>query len=303
MMNFNISRRWMVLPLLSMLAIISCSSLATLQPPQPTPIQSTQIETNSTETVQPTLIQSTPTAEVVQGTLAATSSPSCTVLQDLNLRFGPGTAYIPRIRVLPADSILTPLGFAPKGIPGGSWAYVQDTTSQDKGWVSAGTQYISCNVDVTALALVAFGTPVPPPLPNTAQASPGPGTCGQGGVTSDNGVDVYDCTVVFSNDGLIQFKVLKNGQEIGKPDGVQNVNFSVTQGGDKIYDHTESNAPYCIFGGDGPCNSWVLEDYLYKWEPGGSIIEAKKYSVSITATLDDPSVNLFWSADIRITLP
>ena len=301
-MNFNIFLRRIIFLFLAMLILISCSSLKTL-PTQSTPTVNTQIETNPSETIQPTLAQSTPTTGVVQETVTASPNPSCTVLQDLNLRSGPGTAYIPRIRVLPAKSILTPLGFAPKGVPGGSWAYVQDSASQDKGWVSAGTQYISCNIEVTALALMAFGTPVPPPLPSTSQTSPGPGTCGQGGIASDNGVDVYDCTVVFSNDGLIEFKVLKNGQEIGKAGGVQNVNFSVTQKGDKVYDHTESNAPYCIFGGDGPCNSWVLEDYVYKWEAGGSILETKKYTVSITATLDDPSVNLFWSADINLAAP
>jgi hypothetical protein len=301
MMNNNIFPRWIALPLLTMLAILACNLPASVTPPpsQPTAAQEIQTEAKPTETAQPT-----PTVEVIQATVTASPDPSCTVLQDgLNLRSGPGTAYNPRIRALPADSLLTPLGFAPKGIPGESWAYVKDLSSLDKGWVNAGAQYISCNVDVSALSLVAFDPPLPPSLPDTSQASPGPGTCGQGGIFSDNGVDVYDCAVVFSDAGLIQFKVLKNGEEIGKADGVQNVNFSVTQNGDVVYNHTEGNAPYCIFGGDNRCNSWVLEDYIYKWEAGGSVVEKKKYTVSITPTLDDPSVNLFWSADIKITLP
>ena len=302
MMNKNIFPRWMALPLLIMLAMLACNISAATPPSIPITGENTATEAGPAATEQPT---STPIVivQVVTATSPALASgPSCTVLQDLNLRSGPGTAYRPPISSLPANSLVTPLGFAPKGIPGGSWAYVQDSASQDKGWVSAGAQYIACNIDVTALSLVAFGTPLPPSLPNTSQASPGPGTCGQGGITSDNG-DVYDCAVVFSDEGLIQFKILKNGEEIGQAGGVQNVNFSVTQNGDTIYKHTESNAPYCIFGGDNSCNSWVLEDYVYKWEAGGSVVEKKKYNVSITATLDDPSVNLFWSAVINLAAP
>lgn len=306
-MNPNVIPRWMTLPFLTMLTIIACSlpALVTSPPPEPTATQNIQAELQATDTLEPTLTQTLPATESATETIAASPSPSarCTVLQDLNLRFGPGIAYRPRIRVLAANSAVTPLGFAPQGIPSGRWAYVQDSASQDKGWVSAGSQYIACNVDVTAMSLVAFGTPPPPPLPNTAQTSPGPGTCGDGGVISDNGIDVYDCSVVFSNDWLVQIRIVKNGIEIGETGGVQNVNFLVTQNGDEVYSHTENGAPYCIFGGDGPCNSWVLEDYFYKWEAGGPPVEAREYNVSISPSLDDPSVNLFWSADITMALP
>jgi len=301
-MNKNIFPRWMALPLLIMLAMLACNISAST--PASIPITG---ENTATEAVPATTEQSTSTpiviVQVVTATSpASTSGPSCTVLQDLNLRSGPGTAYRPPISSLPANSHVTPLGFAPKGIPSGSWAYVQDSASQDKGWVNAGEQYIACNVEVTALSQMAFDPPSAPALPNTSQVSPGPGTCGQGGIFNDNG-DEYDCAVVFSDNGFIQFKVLKNGAEIGKADGVQSVSFSVTQNGDSVYDHTEGNAPYCIFGSDNQCNSWVLEDYVYKWEAGGAAVEKKEYTVKITPTLDDPSINLYWSADIKITLP
>jgi hypothetical protein len=293
----------MMLPLLATLAILACNISASTPASIPVTEENTATEAGPAATEQPT---STPIIIIKEVTVtgpAPTSGPSCTVLQDgLNLRSGPGTAYRPPISSLAVNSLVTPLGFAPKGIPSGSWAFVQDSASQDKGWVNADAQYISCNVDVTALSAVAFEPPSPPSLPDTSQASPGPGTCGQGGIFSDNG-DEFDCAVVFSDNGFVQFKVLKNGEEIGKNGGVQNVNFSVDQNGDTVYNHTESNAPYCIFGGDDRCNSWVLEDFIYKWEAGGSVVEKKKYTVSITANLDDPSVNLFWSADIKITLP
>jgi hypothetical protein len=288
-----------------MLAILACGSPVPSAPQtESTATQDIPTETGFAETASPTLEQFTPTTTVAQEETAIPSpAQSCSVLQDLNLRYGPGTAYNPRIRVLPVNSSVTPLGYAPNGIPGGSWAYVQDSASLDKGWVNAGPQYISCNMEVASLPLEPFGTPLPPSLPDTSQASPGPGTCGQGGVVSENGIDVYDCAVDFSSNSLLQFKIIKNGEEIGKAGGVQNVNFSVTQNGNTVYNHTEGNAPYCIFGGDSICNSWALEDYIYKWEAGGSVVEQKKYTVSITPTLDDLSVNLFWSADITLTLP
>jgi hypothetical protein len=303
-MNKKNFLHWMMLSLLTTLAILACNISASTPAAIPVTGENTATEAIPIATEQPT---STPIVIIREVTVtgpAPTSRPICTVVQDnLNLRSGPGTAYRPPITSLPVNSELTPLGFAPEGIPGGSWAYVQDSASQDKGWVNAASQYITCNIDVTALPQMAFDPPTPPSLPDTSQASPGPGTCGQGGIFSDNGVDVYDCDVVFSDKGFLQFKVLKNGEEIGKDGGVQNVNFSVDQNGETVYNHTENNAPYCIFGGDDRCNSWVLEDYTYKWEAGGSVVEKKKYTVSITANLDDPSVNLFWSADVKITLP
>ena len=298
-MNRAIFSRWMTLPLLLTLAVIACGTpVSVTSPPEPTDTQEIQTDPGDTEAASPTS-----TAKVIVTEVSPVGTdPSCNVLQDLNLRFGPGTAYRPPIRALPANSLVTPLGFAPQGVPGGSWAYVRDTATQDEGWVSAGAQYISCNVELAALPSVAFGTP-PPFFPSTSQVSPGPGTCGQGGITSDNTGDVYDCDVKFSDDFLIQMIILKNGQEIGEADGVQNVSFSVNiKDGDTIYSHTENNQPYCIFGGDSTCNPWVVEDSVVKWEAGGAILETGDYTISITPTLDDPSINLFWSADITLTV-
>lgn len=139
-------------------------------------------------------------------------------------------------------------------------------------------------------------------FPSSSQSSPG-GTCGEGGVVSESTGDLYDCAAVFSEDTLIQFIILKNGQEIGREGGVQNVYFSVDQNENHIYDVTENTAAYCIFGGNGPCNPWVLEDNIFKWGPGGLPVESGTYTISISPTLDDPSVNLFWSVDVTVTVP
>ena len=295
-MKAPIFPRALILISLTFLTIIACITPAATQSPSAPSrdSQNTEIPSENTATVAP---------GVTQEATSTNSTAQCSILQDLNLRIGPGTAYRPIIRVLQANSVVTPLGYVPQGFRGGDWAYVQNTTTSDKGWVSAGPQYISCNIELASLSPVAFGTPPPAPLPKTAQTSPGPGTCGEGGVPSDNGVDVYDCIVTSADDTLIQLAILKNGQEIGETTGVQNVVFTVSQNNNPIYTYTDEHYAFCIFGGDGPCNEWLLEDYIYKWAPGGAPVQVGTYNVSIVPTLDDPSVNLFWSADITISLP
>ena len=122
-MNQSMFSRWIPFSFLAVLTIISCNFAASAASPTPesTATQAIPIEPENTATVKPTL-----TVEVIQETIVASPGPSCTVLQDLNLRFGPGTAYRPPIRSLPANSVVTPLGFAPQGIPGGTWAYIQE---------------------------------------------------------------------------------------------------------------------------------------------------------------------------------
>jgi hypothetical protein len=143
------------------------------------------------------------------------------------------------------------------------------------------------------------------PKPPSAQSSSVEGTCGAGGITGSNG-NIFDCSVKFTEDGglPIQFVVIRDGQEIGKPEGVEKVDFKITKDGKEVYSRTETNKDYCLFGGDGPCNSWTLEDYVNKWESGGAIVEEGDYEVSIDATLNnEPDVVLHWDAVVSIKLP
>ena len=303
--------RRVTLSLLAALIIISCSfssSAISTASPQPADTQAIETQPEDTEIVQPSATTQF-TATAVQGTTATSPGPSCTVLQDLNLRLGPGTAYRPPIRALPANSVVTALGFAPQGIPGGSWAYVEDPATQDRGWVSAGSQYISCNVELSTLPPVDFGTPPPPPLPNSTQTSnpDGNGFC----VDSSTG---YQCVGIFSDESLFQFRILKNGVELGELDGVVEVSFAVNQNDEPIYEIVEVNEAFCIFGGNGPCNPWVVEDGIYKWRPGGPPVEAGEYEMEIFATVNDPTLPIDetlpagqaqsrWAVTFTLTLP
>lgn len=276
----------------TILFLLSCT-LVTSQAPTETPVPtSTQLtEPAPTETT-----QATNTADPAQETTATSPGPGCTILQDLNFRSGPGTAYRPPIRALPANSVVTPLGFAPQGIPGGSWAYVQDPATGDRGWVSAGPQFISCTIDLSTLPPVAFGTPPPPPLPNSTQTSDpdGNGFC----IDPDSG---YQCVGTFSRDSLFQFQILSNGVEVGQNEGVQEVSFAVKRNGRAVYSIVETVRAYCIFGGNGPCNPWVSENGVYKWSPGGAPVEPGDYEMEILSRLNGETSR--WAVTFTLTLP
>lgn len=297
--------------LLATLIIISCSitgSPISTVPPGPTDTQAIETQPEDTEIAQPSATtQFTATAN--QETTATSPGPSCTVLQDLNMRFGPGTAYRPPITALPANTVVTPLGFAPQGIPGGSWAFVEGSATQERGWVSAGSQFISCNIDLSTLPPVDFGTPPPPPLPNSTQTSNPDGN----GFCVDPGTG-YQCVGIFSDESLFQFRILKDGVELGELDNVVEVSFAVNQNDDPVYEIIEVNKAYCVFGGNGPCSPWVVEDGVYKWTPGGTPVEAGEYEMEIFATVSDPNLPVDetlppgqarsrWAVTFTLTLP
>jgi uncharacterized protein YraI len=286
-----------VVTLLAALILASCapaveSTEEPLVPPTATATQQSQANPTETAAAQPT-----DTSEVVQETEVVNTS-TCTILQDLNMRFGPGTAYRPPIRVLPENSVVTPLGFAPQGIPGGSWAYVSDAVSQDEGWVSAGSQYISCNVELSTLPPVAFGTPPTPPLPQGTRTSDpdGNGFC----IDPNSG---YQCVGIFSEESLFEFQILSNGVELGENDGVDRIeiNVNTVDGSTTIYGIDEFVKDYCIFGGNGPCTPWIYEDGVYKWGAGGPTAEPGEYEMEVFAYLNGQDSR--WAVTFTLTLP
>lgn len=286
-----------ILSILAALTVVSCGiSAPTISPETPQPSNTQEIPTEPEATQTTEITQPTSTSEVLQETVTVSAEASCTVLQDLNLRFGPGTAYRPPIRALSANTVLTPLGFAPQGIPGGTWAYVEDSATQDKGWVSAGAQFISCNVDLTTLPAVPFGTPPPPPLPKGTQTTDpdGNGFC----IDPDSG---FQCVGIFRDESLFQFQILSNGVELGENGGVEEVTFNVKKDGETIYSIVEVNRAYCVFGGNGPCNPWIVEDGVYKWEQGGAPVEPGEYEMEVFATLNGETSR--WAVNFTLTLP
>jgi serine/threonine-protein kinase len=112
---------------------------------------------------------------------SSTPEPRCSVRTALNLRSGPGIVYASLMSLSPNASLI-PVGYSSTGYPSGQWVKVQVQSSAQQGWVSAGGQYITCNIDPARLPQAAAPptprptqTPVPPtPRPTPAPAAPTP---------------------------------------------------------------------------------------------------------------------------------
>jgi hypothetical protein len=295
---------WIILSLF-VIFLLSCNLIGPQTSPvqpEPTTLDGSPTEPENTVTVQPTASMETPTetealaTEAVGGVTATKPGPSCTIQQDLNLRFGPGTAYRPPVMALPAKSTVTPRGFVSQGIPGGSWVFVHDPATQKDGWVSAGSQFVSCDIDLATLPAVAFGTP-PPFFPATVQTSPGPGQ----GFCKDQGSSKYSCVLTFSDEYLFQVRIFRNGVEINQNNGVEPVSFIVTKNGKTVYSTVESVAAYCIFGGNGPCNDWTFEGGTLKWKAGGAPVESGEYKMAIDVTVKGESSH--WESFFTLNVP
>jgi hypothetical protein len=105
-----------------------------------------------------------------------TPEPMCTVQSSsLNLRPGPGEAYVPPRASLVRGTALEPLSYYPRGFPAGSWVEVRVLSTGAVGWVSAGAAYVACNLDLTRLPRgSAPPTPTPTQPPPTVTPTPIP---------------------------------------------------------------------------------------------------------------------------------
>ncbi len=56
-----------------------------------------------------------------------------------------------------------------------------------------------------------------------------------------------------------------------------------------------------IFGGNGPCTPWVVENYNYQWKAGGPAVQPGEYLVRIEGTVN--GILLTWRATFNLTLP
>ena len=289
-----------------LLAILACNRPGSVpsQPGEPTPIPAGQTEP-ATAVVEPTLPVVTPAQPATTLTIPAPTAqpaeptaqpgPLCTVQTELNLRSGPGTAYRPPIRALPAGTELVPLGFNPQGVPGGPWVQVRDVARNEIGWVSAGQQFVACNLDLSGLPAVAVAPPPPPPPPNVTDSVPD-GSCPEGWV----------CELDFSNVYLLRMRVFDSlSGETSDGAGIEQVVFTVVdQDGRQVYQRTEVMAAYCIFaGGEPDCNPWTIEDFVYKWTPGGEAVQSGAYQIIVDITGADGSTTGHWEIDVELSFP
>lgn len=251
----------------------------------------TAIESEAPADTQETI--ETPISTLEAATLTPTEGPLCTLLLSLNFRSGPGLAYRPPIRALPEGAEVIPQGFNPQGVPGGPWVQAMEPVENQVGWLSAGEQFISCNIDLTTLPSVAVAPPSPPPPPEVVNSLP-----------DGEFPDSFVFEEVFDPNILLRMIVFDSDFGDSDGDGIKMVEFSVTdQDGNLVYQSTEQNAGFCIFGGGEPdCNPWVIEDTFHKWEPGGDRADSGTYELRVTITNEADEVGS-WSYELVIDFP
>jgi hypothetical protein len=272
------------IPATATLAVVAAEKTPIAPEPTPTAIESTA---TATATVEP-VVEDTQAPQ----TLVTTEVLACRTLQNLNLRLGPGLSFDPPIRLLPADSALSPVAFSAAGFPGGQWIQVVDVSTSDQGWVSAGPQFVTCNFDLTTLPPAVTIPPTPTPQPTatptlqpTATSAPVAGlpprsrNNGPGGDLPD-----YAEGELITDDYFL-FRVRIADTRTGSSEdgaGIKSVQFIISLNGVEVYSRQENNAAYCIFGGGEPnCNIWPQRDGYYVWGEGGPKVEPGDYSARI----------------------
>ena len=282
------------------LATLACNLLT----PIPTPTSLPPAETagsSPTETSIPTFEVSPALETTSPEAPASTNDNQCTTLQDVNLRTGPGTAYRNPVGVILKSSVVVPIGFDPEGIPGGRWILIEAANNSPSGWITAGADFVSCNMDFNSLPAVEAAAPPPPPLPNSARSSDPEGGCGPN--------QDYQCDVIVTEESFLQFKIFQNRKELTQNDNIKQVSFSVRRGGKddngrEVYSNVEGASAYCIFGGNGPCNAWPQENSVPVWK-SGSPVNPGTYFVEIFATVeeDGDEDDVRWAAEFDVNLP
>jgi hypothetical protein len=264
--------------------------IETASPAAPTPSLPATEPLPSTTTPVPS-----PTEIQAQPTLTPTTGPLCTVLTNLNLRSGPGTAYRPPLTSLVTGTELTPIGFNPVGVPGGPWVQVRVLGQDLTGWVSAGEQFVSCNIELSTLSQVAVDPPSPPSPPRLADSAPD-------GSFPEEWVWELDFNPIY----LLRFKVYDETiGTTGDGDGIGEVAFEVIDpAGEVVLQRTERTAAFCIFGGGEPnCNSWIIEDSFYKWQVGGPAAVSGDYQVNVLAQSADGLSFGNWRMTVNMQFP
>ncbi len=282
------------------LATLACGLFGPSSTPTPLPPTETAVPSPA-ETLIPT-IKASPTSETtIPEAPASTNDNQCTTLQDVNLRTGPGTAYRNPIGVVLKGSVVVPIGFDPAGIPGGRWILIEPINNNPSGWITAGADFVTCNMDFNSLPVVEAAAPPPPPLPSSARSSNPEGGCGPD--------QDYQCDVIVTDESFLQFKIFRNDKELTENDNIRQVSFSVRRGGKdddgpEVYSNVEGASAYCIFGGNDPCNVWSQENSVPVWEPGYPVTPGT-YFVEIFATVDEDGNenNVRWAAEFDVTLP
>lgn len=266
----------------------------------------------------------------------APAAPACQVVAAaLNLRRGPGAVFDPPLRTLARGAALTPLSFVSRGFPSGQWIEVQ-VAGGPRGWVSAGAQFVSCNISLASLpagsapptptARPATATPTrvavtlpPPPATPTRVPSlavlPVDGGCSETPNIRNNRNVKGGCNIVLpgfdpsetGNPMVFRDRIVFQAEvfdtNVGWTDGagIDSVKFKIFgPNSEDVHERTERTPGYCVFGGGEPdCTVWRFSEHNYQW-PGGAALQRGSHSVEITIRpKSGDAVTWFWSFEIE----
>ncbi len=300
----------------TVVAISVAQTVAALSSPPPPDATTPPTPTLApTATGAPTASEPTPAPDTLPSPTTAnaptTQAGVCTVVNGVYLRSGPGTVYDPPIGLVGVDAQLIPLALSPIGYPLGQWVLVQVAGTDQVAWVSAGPQWIACNIDLAILPPADTIPPTPAPLasptptvtpfiarPDIDNDAPG-GSFPTGHVL---GEVIVDPTFLFRMD----VRDLNVGEFEGA--GIESAEFSITGNG-VDYFRRESTAGFCVFGGGEPtCNPWPVNSQgQFTWGEGGPIVQSGDYFASINVTADEPDPDFGnvwnWNFEFRVTVP
>ncbi len=250
-----------------------------------------------------------------------TAAPICTTITGVNVRSGPGTVYDPPLGTLSAGSVVTPLSYVNPGFPSGEWVEVQNSNSSQTVWMTAGQQFLTCNVVLSSLPGPASIRPTPPPTatPTPIPVTPTP-TQVVAGLPPEvrNDVPGGACERTDHIKSRIEvnpnflYRVYARDDRAGSNDGdgIDFVRFTISDNFGQLYQREERVAGYCIFqGGEPTCRPWPFnEQGQYTWGNGGSVVSPGTYQVFIEVVSDEPdpsnnSNSCNWNFDMTVTLP
>lgn len=208
-----------------------------------------------------------------------TSGPLCTIKQDVNVRKGPGKVYGNPIEAFVAGTVVIPQRYVANGFPGGNWVQVMNPGTQRVGWVSAGSDYVSCTIDLSSLPEGDIPPTPKPVAPALSNSQPG-------GSFDDN----WHAKLHLSGTYLVRFEVNYKGQKDG--DNIQSVEFTIqsSDGSQTLWQHKEGKAPYCIYGGDPGCAAWPKAGGALIWDPNNpaSLVTSGDYAMTIIVDGTEP---------------
>lgn len=154
---------------------------------------------------------------------------------------------------------------------------------------AAGVALSACQTAPAAQPLSIANPTILPRVPANAPATP---TLPQLGVF-DQGGGAFDLFLFGGQTGTrLVFRALACSPNCaGRADGrdIVAVKFAIlrvtaqAQPGDLVFEHTETQAPFCAFGGAGACDAINLADRNAKWSGTNHSIENVDYVLRVTA--------------------